>query len=125
MLLQEICVIKINPANITLKELTNFQGFLFQKQVHPIFILLEYCYFHLQKNDLIQFDSSSSVIRIFVFSVLLKLLIECTARLVGHYQLGQKDTVYLEMIYLGVQCMYFCAKPLQNQCILGLVHYTK
>ena len=29
------------------------------------------------------------------------------------------------MIYLGVQCMYFRAKPLQNQCILGLVHYTK
>ena len=29
------------------------------------------------------------------------------------------------MIYLGVQCMYFCAKPLQNQCILELVHYTK
>ena len=44
---------------------------------------------------------------------------------VGHYQLGQKNTVYLEMIYLGVQCMYFCAKPLQNQCILELVHYTK
>ena len=44
---------------------------------------------------------------------------------VGHYQLGQKNTVYLEMIYLGVQCMYFRAKPLQNQCILGLVHYTK
>ena len=43
---------------------------------------------------------------------------------VGHYQLGQKNTVYLEMIYLGVQCMYFCANPLQNQCILGLVHYT-
>ena len=45
--------------------------------------------------------------------------------LVGHYQLGQKNIVYLEMIYLGVQCMYFHAKPLQNQCILGLVHYTK
>ena len=44
---------------------------------------------------------------------------------VGHYQLGQKNTVYLEMIYLGVQCMYFRAKPLQNQCILELVHYTK
>ena len=44
---------------------------------------------------------------------------------VGHYQLGQKNTVYLEMIYLGIQCMYFCAKPLQNQCILELVHYTK
>ena len=44
---------------------------------------------------------------------------------VGHYQLGQKNTVYLEMIFLGVQCMYFCAKPLQNQCILELVHYTK
>ena len=44
---------------------------------------------------------------------------------VGHYQLGQKYTVYLEMIYLGVQCIYFRAKPLQNQCILGLVHYTK
>ena len=29
------------------------------------------------------------------------------------------------MIYLGVQCMYFRAKPLQNQCILELVHYTK
>ena len=29
---------------------------------------------------------------------------------VGHYQLGQKNTVYLEMIYLGVQCMYFRAK---------------
>ena len=29
------------------------------------------------------------------------------------------------MIHLGVQCMYFRAKPLQNQCILGLVHYTK
>ena len=43
----------------------------------------------------------------------------------GHYQLGQKNTVYLEMIYLGVQCMYFCAKPLQNQCILGLVRHTK
>ena len=43
----------------------------------------------------------------------------------GHYQLGQKNTVYLKMIYLGVQCMYFCAKPLQNQCILELVHYTK
>ena len=43
----------------------------------------------------------------------------------GHYQLGQKNTVYLEMIYLGVQCMYFRAKPLQNQCILELVHYTK
>ena len=44
---------------------------------------------------------------------------------VGHYQLSQKNIVYLEMIYLGVQCMYFRAKPLQNQCILGLVHYTK
>ena len=44
---------------------------------------------------------------------------------VGHYQLGQKNTVYLKMIYLGVQCMYFRAKPLQNQCILELVHYTK
>ena len=44
---------------------------------------------------------------------------------VGHYQLGQKNTVYLEMIYLGVKCMYFHAKPLQNQCILELVHYTK
>ena len=44
---------------------------------------------------------------------------------VGHYQLGQKNIVYLEMIYLGVQCMYFRAKPLQNQCILELVHYTK
>ena len=31
--------------------------------------------------------------------------------LVAHYQLGQKNTVYLEMIYLGVQCMYFHAKP--------------
>ena len=49
MLLQEIFFIKINPANITLKEITNFQGFLIQKQVHPIFVLLEYCYFHLQK----------------------------------------------------------------------------
>ena len=44
---------------------------------------------------------------------------------VGHYQLGQKNTVYLEMIYLGVQCMYFYAKPLQNQCIMELVYYTK
>ena len=49
MLLQEIFFIKINPANITLKEITNFQGFLIQKQVHPIFVLLEYCYFHFQK----------------------------------------------------------------------------
>ena len=43
----------------------------------------------------------------------------------GQYQLGQKNTVYLKMIYLGVQCMYFRSKPLQNQCILELVHYTK
>ena len=43
----------------------------------------------------------------------------------GHYQLGKKNTVYLEMIYVGVRYMYFCAKLFQDQCILGLVFYTK
>ena len=48
-----------------------------------------------------------------------------TARPRGTLSTWPKNTVYLEMIYLGVQCMYFCAKPLQNQCILELVHCEK
>ena len=36
-----------------------------------------------------------------------------------------KNTVYLEMIYVGVRYMYFRAKSFQNKCILRLVFYTK
>ena len=74
---RKIFIIKINPANITLKEITNFQGFLIQKQVHPIFVLLECCYFHFQKMtwwDLILHHQS---LECFIFSALLNFLIDC------------------------------------------------
>ena len=105
MLLQEICVIKINPANITLKELTNFQGFLIQKQVHTIFVLLEYYFFHLQKMtwwDLILHHQS---LECFIFSALLNFLIDCRDKMFSTFRQSEELSTKKNIFSAIVVCI--------------------